>query len=107
MVQKNLVLSADKIASEPLYILLAAQGHPDAHETVRKLVQESIEKKKSFRDLVKADSKLAKYFNKIPSSGWALVDDPIKYRGISEEKARKVARSWKARVTALSKEISK
>jgi adenylosuccinate lyase len=107
MLQKNLALSADKIASEPLYILLAAKGHPDAHEAVRKLVQESIEKKKSFRDLVRTDAKLAKYYDRIPSSGWALVDDPIKYRRISEEKARKVARSWKARVTALSKEINK
>jgi len=107
MLQKNLALSADKISSEPLYILLAAQGHPDAHETVRRLVQESIEKKKSFREIIKTDSDLAKYYGKIPSSGWALIEDPVKYRGISEEKARRVALSWKSRITALSKELSK
>ena len=107
MLQKNLALSADKIASEPLYILLAAQGHPDAHETVRRLVQESIEKKKSFREIIKTDAELTKYYDKIPKTGWALIEDPIKYRGISEEKARKVALSWKREVSRLSKELSK
>ncbi len=78
MILHNLSLSADKTVSEPLYILLAAAGHPDAHETVRRLVQESIERKVSFRELVKNDRELSKYYDKIPKTGWDFIDDPIK-----------------------------
>ncbi len=91
MLQSNLGLSADKIVSEPLYILLASAGHPDAHETVRRLVQESIETKKSFRELIKGDPELSKYLAKIPRASWEIIDDPIKYRGIADEKTRKIA----------------
>ncbi|MGI6149203.1 MAG: lyase family protein, partial [Limnochordia bacterium] len=35
--RENLNRSAHLIAAEPLYILLAAHGHPDAHEAVRRL----------------------------------------------------------------------
>jgi adenylosuccinate lyase len=107
MIRKNLAQSADKIVSEPLYILLAAAGHPDAHETVRRLVQESIEKKRSFLDIIKNDPELSKYYDKIPQSDWAFIEDPVKYRGIADEKAKKVAESWKIRVSELSSKLSK
>jgi adenylosuccinate lyase len=106
MLQKNLGLSADKIVSEPLYILLAAAGHPDAHETVRRLVQESIETKKSFRELIKADQGLSKYFAKIPGSSWEIIDNPIKYRGIADEKARKIATTWKSKIAEIAQGLT-
>ncbi|HYB03659.1 MAG TPA: lyase family protein, partial [Nitrososphaerales archaeon] len=106
MLQKNLGISADKIISEPLYILLAAAGHPDAHETVRRLVQESVETKKSFRELIKADQGLSKYFAKIPASSWEIIDNPIKYRGIADEKARKTATAWKSKITEMAQAVS-
>ena len=106
MIQSNLQMSADKSVSEPLYILLAAAGHPDAHEAVRRLVQESIEKKVSFRELVKIDLELSKYYNKIPQSGWDIIDDPIRYRGIAEEKAVKIATLWKSQMSKIGATLS-
>jgi adenylosuccinate lyase len=105
MIRRNIALSADKIVAEPLYILLSAAGHPDAHETVRRLVQLSIDQKKSFRQLLKDDEELAAYYGKIPADSWAIVDDPIKYRGIADEKSRKVASGWKDRVFQISKSL--
>ena len=64
--KRNLEMSEDTISAEPLYILLSIAGHPDAHESVRKIVQRAIGEKKSFRDVLKSDSELAKYFSKIP-----------------------------------------
>lgn len=106
MIRNNLALSADKIVSEPLYILLAAAGHPDAHETVRRLAQESIEKKKSFRELIKTDQELSKYYDKIPKASWELIEDPVRYRGIADEKAKKIATLWKSRVSEISQSLS-
>lgn len=105
MIQKNFELSSDKIVSEPLYILLAAAGHPDAHETVRLLVQSSIEKKQSFRDLITGDPELSKYYGKIPKSAWSFIEDPSRYRGIADEKAIRVANSWKTRMSKISQNI--
>lgn len=104
-IKENLAASADKVVSEPLYILLAASGHPDAHESVRRLVQESIDKKKSFRELVKSDSDLASYFRKIPDKKWAVIDNPLSYTGIAKEKAERVALEWRARVYEISRSL--
>ena len=46
--KKNLGMSADTISAEPLYILLALAGHPDAHESVRRIVQLAILGKEKF-----------------------------------------------------------
>ena len=107
MLRSNLALSADKIVSEPLYILLASAGHPDAHEAVRRLVQESIDKKKSFRELIKIDHELSGYFGKISATDWSVVEDPTKYLGIAEEKAKKIAMSWKSKVSEISRDLPK
>ncbi len=102
MLRENLSLSADKIVSEPLYILLAAAGHPDAHETVRRLVQQSIEKKKSFRELLKSNDELSKYFARLSPSNWEILDNPVNYQGIADQKAKKIASTWKHRISEIS-----
>lgn len=103
---KNLEMSADKIVSEPLYILLAAAGHPDAHESVRRLVQKSIGEKKSFRELIRNDPELSAYYDKIPKQGWDIMEDPTKYTGIANDKAKMVAEFWRKRVSEISSTLS-
>ncbi len=53
--EKNLQMSLDQITAEPLYVLLAVAGHPNAHESVRRLVQKSLEEGKNFRELIAHD----------------------------------------------------
>jgi len=93
--RNNLQMSADKVISEPLYILLALAGHPDAHETVRRIVQKSIESKASFKEVIMSDATLSKYFSKIPESAWEVIQDPSQYKGIAAEKAKAVANHWR------------
>ena len=95
MLRKNLEMSVDKIASEPLYILLAVAGHPDAHESVRRIVQKSISSKSDLRELIKSDEDLAKYLSKLPTSKLKVIEDPTQYTGIATMKARNVALRWK------------
>lgn len=107
MIRKNISLSEDKIVSEPLYILLAAAGHPDAHESVRLLVQRSINEKKSFRELIESDKELSSYYERIPKEAWTLIDDPVRYTGIAAEKAKKISSHWKARVSEIFMALAK
>jgi len=44
--QKNFRLDQGRIIAEPLYILLAAKGHPDAHGYVRRKIFEFFRKNK-------------------------------------------------------------
>jgi adenylosuccinate lyase len=107
MIRKNLGLSADKIVSEPLYILLAAAGHPDAHEAVRRLVQESIDQKKPFREIVRQDSEISRYHDKIPQTKWEYIENPEKYTGIADEKSKDVAKHWGFKVREISDSLKK
>lgn len=102
MLGHNLATSADKFSAEPLYVLLSLAGHTDAHESVRRIVQKSISEKKSFRQIIKADSELAEYFNKIPKSKWKIVDNPALYVGIAPKKAKRVALEWKKSMRKLA-----
>ena len=45
-------MNKEMIIAEPLYILLAAHNHPDAHEVVRELTIKSQKTGKKLRDLV-------------------------------------------------------
>jgi adenylosuccinate lyase len=107
MLQKNFEISKDKIASEPLYILLSIAGHPDAHEFVRKIVQESIRTKKNFLEIIKADDELAKYLAKIPKSQQRIIENPSEYRGKAVEKSLAVAEAWKEKMTKISAKFPK
>jgi adenylosuccinate lyase len=101
MLDRNLKMSLDAVSAEPLYVLLAIAGHPDAHEAVRKISQRSIEEKKSFRQLVKTDPALARYFSRISRAKWSVVENPRLYVGIAPKKARNVAYRWKKIISTL------
>jgi adenylosuccinate lyase len=101
MLDRNLKMSLEAVSAEPLYVLLALGGHPDAHEAVRKISQKSIEEKKSFKQLIKSDPELSQYFSKINKSKWNLVENPAMYVGIAPKKARDVASRWKKIMSSL------
>jgi adenylosuccinate lyase len=99
---KNFEISGESLLAEPLYILLAAAGHPDAHEAVRKIVQKAISEKTSFLKAFKSDNELAGYLSKIPKEKLRILDSPKKYNGIAGKKARRTALEWKKKMSTLS-----
>jgi adenylosuccinate lyase len=92
--KRNFEMSKEEVAAEPLYILLAASGHPDAHEMVRAIVQNSITEKKSFREELDKNPELRRYFESIPEKKRKYVEDPNLYTGIATNKALEIARIW-------------
>ncbi|MFH1409470.1 MAG: lyase family protein [Nanoarchaeota archaeon] len=95
---KNFSMSKDLIPAEPLYIVLAAHNHPDAHEKVRELAQASRDSNKSFIQLVKADPGLRPYLKKFTKKQLAAIEHPELYTGKASEKAEKVVTYWKKRL---------
>ncbi len=91
--KRNLESSMDQMAAEPLYVLLAFAGHPDAHEYVRQVVQRSIKSGSSFRKIVASDPQLKKYYDKIGNE-LRFVENPVLYVGIASKKTETVAKNW-------------
>ncbi|KPJ56838.1 adenylosuccinate lyase [Parcubacteria bacterium DG_74_2] len=92
--QRNLALQQDLIIAEPLYIILAAMGHPNAHEKVRLLTLEAQQKHKPLEEIAMADKEIAPYFEKMTHRQREIISNPSSYTGISAEKAKKIAAEW-------------
>lgn len=96
--QKNLLLQGDLIAAEPLYILLAAYGHPDAHESVRVLTLAAQEKGISLAKAMEEDGALKPFTDQFSEYQSSIIKDPSLYIGKAAERAQSVAETWKARL---------
>ncbi|MCK4323475.1 MAG: adenylosuccinate lyase, partial [Armatimonadetes bacterium] len=96
--QKNFAMTAEMVAAEPAYILLAAAGHPDAHEAVRKLTLEAQRTGQPFVELLESSEELAPYLQEFTESQRALLRDPSLYTGIAAEKTVEVCQMWEERL---------
>jgi len=94
----NLAMTEDLLAAEPAYILLAAHGHPDAHEAVRKLTLEAQQSGRPLGELLAESEQLAPYLAQFTDEQRAILADPARYTGIAAEKARSVCDIWEERL---------
>jgi adenylosuccinate lyase len=96
--ERNLGLNSEMIIAEPLYILLAAHGHPDAHECVKQLTLEAQKTGRPLRELVASDKGLKPYLERFTGEQRAVIENPVRYTGIASKKAEGVCRTWKERL---------
>jgi len=93
--RRNFDMNKSMIIAEPLYILLAAYGHPDAHEYVREMTLKSQLTKKSLIRLIKNDSSIKQYLKKFNKKQLEIINNPEKYIGIAAKKTEMVCEFWK------------
>ena len=93
--KKNFEMNKVLIVAEPLYILLAAYNHPDAHETVKQLTLKAQSTKKPLTDIVKKESSLQSYLKKFTKEQLKIIANPEKYTGIASKKTESVCEFWK------------
>src|SRR5213594_2225389 len=86
----NLEMSKDWTVAEPLYILLALNGLPDAYSRTRELVRQSEKLGISLVDLVQRDQRIRAILDILDSAQLAVLKDPSKYVGASGQRARAV-----------------
>jgi len=97
----NLAMSRGAIVAEPLYVLLAKYGHPDAHEAVRRLTLEAERGSRSVLEVVAQDAELRDYLTKLSPEERRILERPEDYRGLAADVARDVASTWRERLKGV------
>ncbi len=92
--RKNFDHSRHFISAEPAYILLAAYGHPDAHEFVRKLTLKA--NKSDFTKLLFEEAK--SYIDKMSEKQVDILKNPENYIGIAAKKTEEVCKFWEEKL---------
>lgn len=93
--QRNFNMNKQMIVAEPLYILLAANGHPDAHEYAREMTLKSQLEKIPLIELVKKDKSIQPYLKKLTKRQLEILYNPENYIGIASRKTEMVCGQWK------------
>lgn len=93
--QKNLDKSKEMVIAEAIYLLLAAHGHPDAHEYVRKKTLLSQETGRPLREIILLDEDIAGYIGKLTPAQRAIIEQPETYTGICKEKTMAICDYWR------------
>ncbi len=96
--KKNLAVQGDQILGEPFYLLLAINGHPDAHEKMRQIAVEARQQGKSLAEKIREDKELEPYVDKFTPHQWDVLSDPTKYVGTAPQQARDIAAMWRERL---------
>ncbi len=96
--RENLRMTEGMIGAEPAYILLAAHGHPDAHEAVRKLTLQAQETGRPLGQLLQESEELAEYWAQITERQREIILDPAQYTGIAARKTRLLCDMWEERL---------
>ncbi len=99
---RNFLMNSDMLIAEPLYILLAFYGHPNAHEYVRKLTEQSYRTKKTLYNLIQNDSTLQLYLTRFTSVQKEILSNPSNYVGIASKKTEKIATLWENRLLTIN-----
>jgi adenylosuccinate lyase len=94
----NFDSTAGMVAAEPAYILLAAHGHPDAHEAVRRLTLEAENSGRPLWDVLSHAEDLQPYLESMSDDQLRMLRDPEYYSGIAAEKAAEVCDHWEKRL---------
>jgi adenylosuccinate lyase len=93
------------VTAEPLYVLLALAGHPDAHEQARILARKARVEKVKLSDVIRSEPGLALYLQSMTPDQRAVLDDPAKYLGASALRTRAICDHWEKRLAELAASI--
>ncbi len=93
--RKNFEMNKGLIVAEPLYILLAAYNHPDAHETIKQLTLKAQSLKKPLQEIIKKEKSLKQYLKKFTKEQLKIISNPENYVGIASGKTKSVCGFWK------------
>ncbi|MCI0379049.1 MAG: hypothetical protein L0215_15685 [Gemmataceae bacterium] len=96
-----LELGKDPVSAEPLYVLLALAGHPDAHEAARVLARQARHVGKPLAQVIQEDRALAPYLDKLSAEQKAVLADPARYLGVAARRTREVCAVWEKRLAAI------
>jgi len=103
--RQHVAASADLVVAEPLYVILALQGCPDAYDIIRTLSRRARETGTKIMDLARSDARVAPILEKIPSRHKKILADPSLYTGDAEGRTIATCNHWEDYCKNLTAEI--
>ncbi len=97
--RSNLAMTEGMVTAEPAYILLAAYGHPDAHEAVRNVTLEAQQTGRPMGEILFASEELRPWLDQFTDEQRGIILNPATYTGISAPKAIGVCDEWQSRLS--------
>jgi adenylosuccinate lyase len=104
--KENLTKSEGSIVAEPLYILLALNGFPDAYNYVRRLVARSEGSKQKLTGLIWRDKKIQPILKKLKPEQVQVLKDPSKYIGAAYQRTIATCENWELSMSVLAKRFN-
>ncbi|MBI1927391.1 adenylosuccinate lyase, partial [Candidatus Poribacteria bacterium] len=96
--RRNLELSAGDTIAEPIYLLMAYYGFPDAYDPTRKLVAQVHQTGRTLTELLWADETLQPFLDRLTETQREALRDPMKYIGASVHRTHATCDAWEQRV---------
>ncbi|MFQ6040569.1 MAG: lyase family protein [Candidatus Poribacteria bacterium] len=95
--EANLAMSKDSFVAEPIYILLAYNGFPDAYDYTRKLVAESYHTGRKLTEILFQDEKLKPYLKNLTDEQKEILQNPTLYTGVAQKRTIDICDKWEAK----------
>jgi len=103
--QENIEVSKQHYIAEPLYVMLALQGFPDAYDAVMQLSRDARRSGIPLVDLANHEPKLQPYLRKLPEDHKEILADPAKYVGDAPGRTRATCQEWSRYVYSLREKL--
>jgi adenylosuccinate lyase len=102
---ENVEAGKQHVVAEPLYIVLALQGFPDAYDTVMELSREARRSGARLVELANRDPRVAPYLRKLPEAHRRILDDPARYTGDAQRRTTVTCDYWEAAGDSLERRL--
>ena len=99
--RQNLELSAGNTIAEPIYLLLAYYGFPDAYDHTRKLVSQVHDQGATLTNLLWTDSDLQPFLNRLTETQRETLQDSTRYIGASIRLTHKTCEEWEKKISKI------
>lgn len=92
--------------AEPLYIMLALQGLPDAYDAVMRLSREARRTGTPLLELARRDQRLAAALDRLPGEHKEILGDPARYVGDAPRRTIATCEHWQAVCDSLDRRLA-
>lgn len=92
-ISRHVAASKDQAVAEPLYVLLAFHGYPNAYDYSRKLASEARKRGCKLTEMIWEDESIKPYLEKMTKRQRSTLRYPERYIGLAKEKTESVCTS--------------
>jgi adenylosuccinate lyase len=97
--------SKHMVVAEPLYIMLALKGYPNAYDAIRRLSRESRHSGEKLLELARKDDELRKLIDELPDEHKAILADPANYIGGAPQRTLVTCDYWELECERVKKTL--